>query len=327
MFVVRHRRFFFILTGLLLAASVLAIAFLPPRLSIEFTGGSLLEVAYVDAGGVPAPRPELAEVRERLETLGIGEVSVRESGELGVTLRARTLAPDEKDRVVAALSEGAPAPVQVLRSNTIGPSLGNELAVKALYAIGAVSLAIVLYIAFAFRGLSRPVPSWGYGLIAVLMLAIDIIVPAGFFAVYAWFTGAQIDSLFVIALLALLGYCVNDVIVIFDRIREHLRNNEAARAADETLAREPFEETVGKSIDETMGRSINTGLTVVLALLALVVFGSEATRNFALVMMVGVAAGTFSSITRSAPLLIPIAEWLETRRARKEALAAAQPAS
>jgi len=182
----------------------------------------------------------------------------------------------------------------------------------ALYAILAVTLAIVLYIAFAFRGVSRPVPGWGYGLIAVFMLAIDIIVPTGFYAVYAYFTGGQFDSLFVIALLALLGYCVNDVIVIFDRVREHLRNN------TEDEVQESFEVTVGKSIDETMGRSINTGMTVVLALLALVIFGSEATRNFALVMMVGVAAGTFSSITRSAPLLIPIAAWLEKKRLAKE---------
>ncbi len=307
MFVVRNRRFFFILTGILLVASIVAILVIPPRLSIEFTGGSLLEVSY------EGDRPEVGLIHDEVELLGLGELSVRESGEQNVTIRSRTLAPEERTELLSALSLGGTASVTELRFNSIGPSLGNELAIKALYAIMAVSLAIVLYIAWAFRGLSRPVPSWGYGLIAVLMLAIDIIVPTGFFAVYAFFTGAQIDSLFVIALLALLGYCVNDVIVIFDRIREHLKNNER----DEI--EEAFDVTIGKSIDETMGRSINTGLTVVLALLALAVIGSEATRNFALVMMVGVAAGTFSSITRSAPLLIPIAEHLEKKRALKEA--------
>ncbi len=305
MFVVRHRRFFFILTGLLLVASIAAIAIVPPKLSIEFTGGSLMEVAY-DSG-----RPELETVKERIESLGFGEASVRESGENAITLRTRTLAPEERTQLLSALSVGGTEAVTELRFNSIGPSLGNELAIKALYAILAVTFAIVLYIAWAFRGISRPVPSWGYGLIAVFMLAIDIIVPTGFYAIYALFTGAQFDSLFVIALLALLGYCVNDVIVIFDRVREHLKNN------TESKVKETFDVTVGKSIDETMGRSINTGMTVVLALLALVVFGSEATRNFALVMMVGVAAGTFSSITRSAPLLIPIAEWLEKKRTAK----------
>jgi preprotein translocase subunit SecF len=307
MFVVRHRKFFFILTGVLLAGSILATIIIPPKLSIEFTGGSLLEVAY------EGERPALETVRERIGVVDLGEPSVRESGERAITLRTRTLSPEERTTLLSALSVNGAEPVTELRFNSIGPSLGNELAIKALYAILAVTFAIVLYIAFAFRGVSRPVPGWGYGLIAVFMLAIDIIVPTGFYAIYAYFTGAQFDSLFVIALLALLGYCVNDVIVIFDRVREHLRNNQ------EQKVKETFEVTVGKSIDETMGRSINTGMTVVLALLALVIFGSEATRNFALVMMVGVAAGTFSSITRSAPLLIPIASWLEKKRALKEA--------
>ena len=231
---------------------------------------------------------------------------MRESGEQNVTLRTRTLVPEERTVLMSALSVGGTESVTERRFNSIGPSLGNELAIKALYAIGAVSLAILLYIAWAFRGIARPVPSWGYGIIAVLMLAIDIIVPIGLFAIYALFTGAQLDSLIVIALLALLGYCINDVIVIFDRIREHLKNNAAAQKEDAKLPDEPFEVTVGKSIDETMGRSINTGLTSVLALLALAVLGGEATRNFALVMSVGIAVGTFSSITRSAPLLIPI---------------------
>ncbi|HYF29275.1 MAG TPA: protein translocase subunit SecF, partial [Candidatus Paceibacterota bacterium] len=199
-----------------------------------------------------------------------------------------------------------------LRFNSIGPSLGRELTTKALYAIGAVLLAIMLYIAFAFRKVSRPVPAWGYGITSVAMLAIDIIVPAGFFAVYAYFTGAQVDTLFVIALLALMGYCINDVIVIFDRVREHLRWNE------ERNVKEPFEETVGKSITETLGRSINTSLTVALALLAIILVGSESTRIFALVMLVGVVVGTFSSIVRSAPLLIPIATWAEKREAAKK---------
>ena len=143
----------------------------------------------------------------------------------------------------------------------------------------------------------------GSGKTVVAMLAIDLIVPTGVYAVLCHYTGAQVDSLFIVALLALLGYCVNDVIVIFDRIREHLARNE------KTGLKESFEDTIGKSINETMTRSINTALTVVLALLALVYFGAPATRDFALVMLVGIAIGTFSSIARSAPLLIPIANW------------------
>jgi preprotein translocase subunit SecF len=190
-----------------------------------------------------------------------------------------------------------------LAYTSVGPALGSQFTTKALWAIFAVILVIVLYIAFAFRKVSKPVPGWGYGLTVVAMLAIDIIVPAGFYAAYCHYTGAEVDSLFIVALLSLLGYCVNDVIVIFDRIREHLAKNEKSGL------KESFEETIGKSISETMTRSINTALTVVLALLALIFLGAETTRNFALVMLVGVAAGTFSSIARSAPLLIPIAKW------------------
>ncbi len=129
-----------------------------------------------------------------------------------------------------------------------------------------------------------------------------MIIPAGFYAILCHFTGSQVDSLFVVALLAILGYSVNDTIVIFDRVREHLHNNEHGKIS------EPFEETVGKSITETLGRSINTSLTVVLALLALVFIGSKDTVDFALVLLVGVVAGTYSSILLAAPLLVPLAQ-------------------
>ncbi len=307
MFVVKHRSFFFWLTGLLLVGSIVALVVMPPKLSIEFTGGSLIEVAYTDT------RPEIEVLKEDVANLALGEFSVRASGENGVIIRTRSLTPEEHLSVLAVLSEEGVHPLTELRFNSIGPSLGQELAIKALYAIGAVVLAIMLYIAFVFRKVSKPVPAWGYGIIAVAMLAIDIIVPSGFFAVYAYFTGAQVDTLFVIALLALLGYCINDVIVIFDRIREHLKLNE------ENNVKETFEITVGKSITETLGRSINTAVTVALALIALIVMGSEATRTFAVVMLVGVIAGTFSSICRSAPLLIPIAEHFNTKDKQAEA--------
>ena len=305
MFVVQHRRFFFWLTGLLLVGSVVALVVIPPKLSIEFTGGSLIEVAYTDI------RPDAEELKRAVANLALGEFSMRESGEKGIIIRTRSLTPEEHVSVIGALQKDGAHALTELRFNSIGPSLGQELAIKALYAIGAVVLAIMLYIAFVFRKVSKPVPAWGYGITAVAMLVIDIIVPSGFFAVYAYFTGAQVDTLFVIALLALLGYCINDVIVIFDRVREHLHLNE------EKKIKEPFEITIGKSITETLGRSINTAVTVALALIALIVMGSEATRTFAVVMLVGVIAGTFSSICRSAPLLIPIAEHFNAK-ARKE---------
>lgn len=302
MLVIKYRSFFFWLTGIILAASVASLAFFGLPLSIEFTGGTLVEVAYTEA------RPAASSLHDELSAKGFAEASVRESGENGITVRTKALTPDEHDALLLALSEGGLRPLTELRANSIGPSMGSELAVKALYAILAVMLAIVLYIAWTFRKVSKPVPSWGYGLVVVAMLAIDIIVPAGFFAAYAHYTGAQADTLFVVALLALLGYCVNDVIIVFDRVREKLKQNIEANKKDER-----FETTVGHAIDETLGRSINTSVTVALALLAIILFGAEATRNFALVMLVGVLVGTFSSICRSAPLLIPIAKAFEKK--------------
>ncbi|MBU2158695.1 protein translocase subunit SecF [Patescibacteria group bacterium] len=295
--IITHRRIFFILIGAVTVAALAAIVFIRPQLSIEFTGGSLVEVAY------EGERPELALVHERVDALGFDEPSIRESGEKGITLRTRTLSPEEHDQLLLALSNGGEEALTELRFNSIGPSLGNELAIKALYAIAGVILAIVFYIAWAFRQVSRPVTSWVYGFIVVAILIHDIIVPTGLYALWSYFTGAQVDSLFVVALLAILGYSVNDTIVIFDRVREHLRNNEA----DEVV--QPFEEVVGSAIYETLGRSINTSVTVILALVALAVFGSAVTLNFSLVLLAGVVVGTYSSVLLAAPLLIPMARW------------------
>jgi len=288
MFIITHRGFFFWLTGLILAAAIGAILVWGLPLGIDFTGGSLLQVEYTNG------RPALADIQKQTALVPVGAVSVREFGENAISIRTRTMNPAEHEAMLLAVS-GNESTIE-LAYTSVGPALGSQFANKAMWAIFAVILVIVLYIAFAFRHVSRPVPSWGYGLTVVAMLAIDLIVPAGFYSAYAHFTGAEVDSLFIVALLALLGYCVNDIIVIFDRI-------------EKTGLRESFEDTIGKSINETMTRSINTALTVALALIVLIFLGAEATRNFALVMLVGVVAGTFSSITRSAPLLIPIANW------------------
>ena len=253
--------------------------------------------------------PPLSTIEKQVSVVPLGAVFVRSSGGNAVSIRTRTMTPAEHEAVFASISSSVSTDSTSLPQTTelsytsVGPALGNQFAHKALWALFAVILVIMLYIAFAFRKVSRPVPSWGYGLIVVAMLAIDLIVPAGFYAMLCHYTDMQVDSLFVVALLALLGYCVNDVIVIFDRIREHLAKNE------KTGLKESFEETIGKSINETMIRSINTSLTVVFALVALIFLGAPATREFAIVMLVGVVAGTFSSICRSAPLLIPIANW------------------
>lgn len=300
MYIVQHRTFFFWVTGIILAAAIGSILVFGLPLGIDFTGGSLMEVQY------PHGVPPIATIEKQVSVVPLGEVSVRASGTNAVSIRTRTMTPAEHDAVFASISSNAST--TELSYTSVGPALGSQFTNKALWAILAVMLVIVLYIAFAFRKISKPVPGWGYGLAVVVMLAIDLIVPAGFYAALCHYTGVQVDSLFIVALLALLGYCVNDVIVIFDRIREHLAKNEKMNI------KESFEDTIGKSINETMTRSINTALTVALALLSLIFLGAPATRDFALVMLVGIVIGTFSSICRSAPLLIPIANWFAKRR-------------
>ncbi len=296
MYIVTHRKLFFWITGAILAAAIGAIVSFGLPLGIDFTGGSQMQVSY------PSGRPALSDVQTRISVVPLGHVSVRAFGDSGVSIRTRTLTPAEHEEILSTLAQENPD-FQELSYTSVGPALGSQFTSKALWALAAVMLAIVLYIAIAFRKVSRPVPSWGYGLTVVAMLVIDIIVLVGFYAAYGRFTGAEVDSLFVVAMLALLGYMVNDIIVVFDRVREHLAKNQKEGA------HEDFEVTIGKSIDETITRSINTSLTTALALLALIFFGAPATRDFALVILVGVIVGTFSSICRSAPLLIPLAKW------------------
>jgi preprotein translocase subunit SecF len=295
MYIVNHRTIFFTITGLILAVAIGAIAVFGMPLSIDFTGGSLVSVTYTKS------EPSVSSLQQAIAPLSLGETSIRQSGTNGVALRSRTLTPAEHTKVLAALSEDGASPLVESQFTSVGPALGSELGSKAVYAIAAVIAAIVLYIAWAFRRVSKPISSWVYGLVVVAILVHDIIIPAGFYAILCHFTGAQVDSLFVVALLAILGYSVNDTIVIFDRVREHLNNNAHQHV------KESFNVTVGKSITETLGRSINTSLTVALALLALAFFGPAATVNFAIVLLVGVIAGTYSSILLAAPLLVPLA--------------------
>lgn len=306
MTILKYHVTIFWITGVILAGAITAITLYGLPLGIDFTGGSLLQVRY------PAGRPALADIQAQVATVPLGAVSVRESGSQDIVIRSRTLLPEEHAAILATLYRGAETDSATstdsgqateLSYTSVGPALGGQFAAKALWALLAVTLAIALYVAFAFRKVSRPLPSWVYGVTVIAMLAHDLIVPAGFYAILAHVTGAEVDALFVTALLALLGYSVNDTIVVFDRIREHLSRNE------KTGVREEFEYTVGKSISETFTRSINTSLTVVLALIALVFFGAEATRDFALVLLVGVIAGTYSSILLAAPLLVPFARW------------------
>ena len=183
---------------------------------------------------------------------------------------------------------------------SIGPVLGAEALRKSIFSIVFVILSIVLYITFVFRKVSEPVSSWKYGLTAIVALAHDIIIPIAVFSVLGHFAGYEVDTLFVTALLVILGFSVHDTIVVFDRVRENLRHGSSGKS---------FETVVGESVGQTFARSINTSLTTLLALVILYFFGGEATQHFALALIIGIAAGTYSSVFIGSPLLVTIEKW------------------
>lgn len=294
MFVVQNKKIFFIISAVTVSISLLTVIIWGLNYGIDFTGGSLTEVSYPDG------RPGKEEVEEHLGALSIGGFSLRESNERGYILRTRDLTEEERVAVQNALALNGSVSMEQERFNSIGPIIGEELRNKAFIAVGVVVVAIIFFIAFAFRKVSRPVSSWKYGLIAIIALLHDIIIPIGLFAVLGVFLGAEVDVLFIMALLAILGYSVNDTIVVFDRVRENLRDNE------ERNMREDFATTVGKSLNQTYVRSVNTSLTTMFVLVTLFILGAPATQYFALTLLVGVIAGTYSSIFLATPLLVAL---------------------
>lgn len=292
MFIINNRKFFFLLSALLVLGSILAVYIYGLRLGIDFKGGSLLEVSY------EKDRPSLEITKERLDQIGLGNFVLTPTGDKSFTLKALDISPNAKAVVMSAFQSDPENIAKEERFDSIGPLVGNQLKNKALVAIALVIIGIVLFITFAFRKVSFPVPSWKYGLATIVALAHDVIIPTGIFVGWIHFRGGEIDLLFVTALLAILGYSVHDTIVVFDRVRENLRESHGKK--------EDFIEVVGKSVTQTFGRSINTSLTIFLSLIALYFIGGESTKDFAFVLLVGVIAGTYSSIFVASPLLVTL---------------------
>lgn len=286
MFIIKYRKIFFTISAVLVVASLFSIFSFGLNLGIDFKGGSILEVSY------PDNRLELSVVDERIASSVSGQVIVQPTGESGFIVRAEGSSEKDREALLSALSLGGEVSMTEERFNAVGPTIGAELRSKAWVAIVTVVLAIILFIAYVFRHVSEPVSSWKYGVIAIVALIHDIIIPTGIFAA----VGYEVDSLFVIALLAILGLSVNDTIVVFDRVRENLKNKVS----------KSFKETVGISLRQTFARSINTSLTTLFVLLTLYFIGPESTKHFAFALALGIFFGTYSSIFLASPLLVAI---------------------
>ena len=294
MFIIRHRNIFFALTGVITAVALGLLITFGLHAGIDFTGGTLVQVAYEES------RPAPALIEEALQGADIKGYSVREAGEKDYIVRMPNLSDLQRSSLAEILSGGDAYRGEISQLNEVGPTIGTEIRNKALIALALVLLCILLFIAFAFRKVSQPISSWIYGLIALVTLVHDVIIPVGFFALLGYLTGAQVDTLFVTAVLTVLGFSIHDTIVVFDRVRENLRVNH------EHNRKEDFADVAGRSLGQTFVRSINTSLTVLFTLLVLYFIGPASTRDFALTLLVGITAGTYSSIFLATPLLVTV---------------------
>ena len=296
MFIVKYRKIFYIISALLMLGSITAISVWGLNPGIDFKGGAALEVEY--SKNVPTQDV----IQASLAPLNL-DASVRPIGNSGYLVKTQSITDQERQGMIDLLSKEDGFSVKQFSS--IGPVLGAEAVRKSMVSILLVLLCIVLFVSFAFRHVSEPVASWKYGLITVFALSHDVLVPAGVFAFLGHFQGVEIDTLFVTALLVVLGFSVHDTIVVFDRVRENLRVSKDSRD------KKPFEQIVGESINQTFVRSINTSLTTLLALVVLFIFGGEATKMFSLALLVGITIGTYSSVFLGSPLLVTVQKWQE----------------
>jgi preprotein translocase subunit SecF len=289
MLIVKYRKIFYALSLVLLALSVFAIVRYGLNLGTDFIGGTLLEVKYEEG------RPELEELNSVVLDLGLGSILIQPTGEQNYTLKLRNISETEKEALFEALTLDGKKTFTQERLSEVGPTLGKELRNKGVVAITLVVLLIILYIAFVFRQVSKHhVKSWKYGVAAIVALTHDIIISAGAMALLGHFSGAEADALFLTALLTILGLSVNDTIVVFDRIRENLHRHPTVK----------FEEVVGVSLRETYIRSINTTVVIIIVLVSLLIWGPASTYYFALILLIGMVAGTYSSIFIASNLLI-----------------------
>jgi len=301
--IIAKRKYWLTFSALMVALAITAIAVWGLRFGIDFTGGGVMELSYSQN------RPTVEKITESLSPLGLKNLIVQPVGDNEIKLRFQEIDEAKHQEVLSKLGELSPkvnnkAVFEQLRYDSVGPTVGRDLRSRALTAIILVLIAIILYVAWAFRKVSEPVSSWKYGVCGVIALFHDVLIMIGFMAFLGRYYGYQVDITSVAAVLTILGYSINDTIVVFDRTRENLFRT-----------RQSFAETVNLSLNQTLARSIYTSVTVMLTLVAIVLFGGASVRDFALALLIGVFFGTYSSIFVASPLLVVWNNW-HNRKAR-----------
>jgi preprotein translocase subunit SecF len=299
--IIQQRNIWLGLSSVLVFFSITVLFVWGLRFGIDFTGGSLLEIKF------SKQVPTVVEVEKKLAELKLGSLSVQPSSASTLIIRFQQTEPAVKDLILnnlnkLALSLNKENQIEELRFDSVGSSVGLELKRQAIYATLFALLGILFYIAWVFRKISKPVSSFKYGISALVALFHDVFITLGLFVVLGKFFAVEINTPFVAAILTVLGYSINDTIIVFDRIRENLpRSNE------------DFEGTINTSINQTLVRSINTSMTVILALVAIILFGGDSIKSFALALAFGIFIGTYSSIFVASPLLVVWERWSKKR--------------
>jgi len=284
--IIKKRRIFLSISGVLILTSILLLVFIGLKLSIDFTGGSRLGIKAVEQSG----NLNLDTIEKIYIDQGISVKSIQESNS-GYIISSESISEEEKDQIIEKLNASEES------FEVLGPTIGAETRDKAFLAIVIAIFSITLYIAIAFWKSGGVISSWKFGVSAIIALVHDVIITLGAFSLFGILYGVEIDALFVTAILTIMGFSVHDTIVVFDRIRENITNN---------VKKQTFEELIDLSIMGTIGRSLNTSVTVVFVLFSMVLFGGESIRWFVVAFIIGVIVGTYSSIFIAAPILL---EW------------------
>ncbi|MFA6994891.1 MAG: protein translocase subunit SecF [Patescibacteria group bacterium] len=297
--IIQARKIFLTLSSLAVVASILALIFWGLNFGVDFTGGSLLEGQFTNY------QPSITAIQDSLKSVNLNSLVIQPTNN-SVILRFQENTEETHQAVIAklqALAGSQPgATFKELQFDSIGPSVGQELKSKSFNAVAISFIMIIIFISFAFRQVSKPVASWKYGVAAIIALIHDILFILGVFAVLGHFYGVEINTPFIAAILTVLGYSVSDTIIVFDRIRENLPKSQ-----------EDFENTVNRSVNQTITRSINTSFSAILALLAVLFFGGDTIKDFALALIVGIFVGTYSSIFIASPVLVVWDRWTHHR--------------
>jgi preprotein translocase subunit SecF len=291
MSLLKPAKFFLGLSTALVLTSMVLFVFPGPRLSIDFTGGTMMEVRIPEE----TTREDFAAIIDGFTSeTELGNVTLAMTKDSSVLLRMRDITNEEHIALQKHLRSEL-GQIKELQFTTIGPTVGATLKKRSFWALGIASVAIVLYIAFVFRKIPRKLSPWRFGIIAVITLLHDVFITVGIFVIISHTTSFEFDTLFITALLTILGYSVNDTIVIFDRIRDNLA---------EQGRKEDFAAVADRSLSDSVTRSINTSVSTLIMLSSLFILGSESIRWFVLTLMIGSIIGTYSSLFLATPLLV-----------------------